>query len=191
VGCPVDVSGLENIPKQGGLCVVSNHLGIFDIVLHIAYLGRPIGFIAKKELSLVPIINIWIILIGGLFIDRGNRKQSLRCIEKAVQHIEDGGSMLIFPEGTRSRDRGLLPFKPGSFRLATQTSAPILPAAITGSYDVFERNMRVERAPVTLRYGEPIASDQKSGDGRRTELAEQIRAIIAQMLPANSESNKS
>jgi 1-acyl-sn-glycerol-3-phosphate acyltransferase len=107
IGCDLTVSGRENIPRSGGVCFVSNHVGIFDIALLLAYCGRPIGFVAKKELMLIPLFNVWITLIGGLYIDRGNLRKAHRTIEKGVARIKAGGGMIIFPEGHRSRDRGL------------------------------------------------------------------------------------
>ncbi|MDR0465588.1 MAG: 1-acyl-sn-glycerol-3-phosphate acyltransferase, partial [Treponema sp.] len=135
-GCTLTVKGRENIPKKGGVCFVSNHDGYFDIVLLLAFCGRPFGFIAKKELLFIPFLNVWIYLLGGLFIDRGNIRKAVRTINKGVQRIKSGGGMVIFPEGHRAKGRGLLPFHPGSLKLATAAEAPIVPVAIEGSYEV-------------------------------------------------------
>ncbi|MCL2880357.1 MAG: 1-acyl-sn-glycerol-3-phosphate acyltransferase, partial [Treponema sp.] len=117
-GCRMTVNGRENIPKKGGLCFVSNHGSIFDIVLILAYAGRPLGFIAKRELIYIPLINIWIPLLGGLYIDRDNLRKGLKTIKRGISNIESGGVMVVFPEGHRSRGQGLLPFRPGSLKLA-------------------------------------------------------------------------
>ncbi|MDR1909415.1 MAG: 1-acyl-sn-glycerol-3-phosphate acyltransferase, partial [Spirochaetaceae bacterium] len=122
-GCTFTVSGREHIPPQGGICLVSNHGSILDIVLLLATVGRPIGFIAKKELVFIPLINIWILLLGGLFLDRKNVRRAVRTIKTGVARIRNGGAMIIFPEGHRSRGQGLLPFHQGSFKLATQSEA--------------------------------------------------------------------
>jgi 1-acyl-sn-glycerol-3-phosphate acyltransferase len=184
IGCHLTVKGQEHIPKSGGLCVVSNHGSIVDILLILALLGRPIGFIAKKELALIPFLNIWIFMIGGLFIDRKNIRKALRTINNGVQQLKRGSAMLIFPEGTRSRGRGLLPFKSGSFRLATQSGVPILPVAITGSYDVFEKNYRAVAADISVTFAPPISNACQ--DDRRKDISNQTRKVIAAMLEAQS-----
>ncbi|MDR2537022.1 MAG: 1-acyl-sn-glycerol-3-phosphate acyltransferase [Treponema sp.] len=184
IGCRLTVRGQEHIPKTGGLCFVSNHASIFDILLILALVGRPVGFIAKKELALIPFLNIWIFLIGGLFIDRKNIRKAIRTINSGVQRIKRGSAMLIFPEGTRSRGHGLLPFKSGSFRLATQAGAPILPVAITGSYDVFEKNHRAVAADVSVTFAPPISANVQ-GD-KRKEISDQAYEIISKLLEAQS-----
>jgi 1-acyl-sn-glycerol-3-phosphate acyltransferase len=172
------VRGLENIPRSGGVCFVANHQGIFDIVLLLAYAGRPFGFIAKKELALVPFMNCWILVLGGLFIDRRNPRKALKTIAAGVKHIERGGAMLIFPEGTRSRGRGLLPFRAGAFKLASKARSPIVPVAITGSYEYFEKEMRVTLCPVSVSFGKPIEWSEEA----RTQTAENARTAISELL---------
>jgi 1-acyl-sn-glycerol-3-phosphate acyltransferase len=177
-GCTLTVTGQENIPRTGGFCIVSNHGSIFDILAHLAYVDRPFGFIAKKELLFIPFLNIWIFLLGGLFIDRKNIRKAVRTINKGVEHIKAGGAMIIFPEGHRSRDQGLLPFHPGSLKLATQAGALIIPAAIAGSYGVYERTGLIQAVPVKLTYGAPINTAESPPADRKQVLADRIRAVI-------------
>ena len=181
-GCTLTVEGLENIPPTGSICFVSNHVGIFDVVLALANIGRPFGFIAKKELSFVPFLNLWILMLGGLFIDRGSIRKALKTINHGIDKIRRGGSMLVFPEGTRSKGRGLLPFRSGAIRLATHSLATIVPIAITGSYDVFERHYRVHAVPVRLVFCPPINPNDMSADERRHQLAGRVQSIIQEVL---------
>jgi len=181
-GCNVEVEGREHIPRHGGVCFASNHQGPFDIVLTLAYAGRPFGFIAKKELLFLPFINIWISILGGLFIDRKNIRSALKTIHRGIEKIQNGGSMLIFPEGTRSKGRGLLPFKSGAIKLATHSLAPIIPIAITGSYEVFEKNYRVNAVPVRVVFCPPIITADMSREDRRNKLADQVRSCIEAAL---------
>jgi 1-acyl-sn-glycerol-3-phosphate acyltransferase len=182
IGCKVTVKGREGIPSQGGICFVSNHGSIFDVVLILAYAGRPFGFVAKKELAFIPFLNLWIYLLGGSFIDRKNIRKAVKTIDRGIRRIKDGGAMIIFPEGHRSRDRGLLPFHPGSLKLATKAEAPIVPVAISGSYNVFERNYRVAAAPVEISFGPPIPTENLPPEDRKQALAERTREVIAAML---------
>ena len=181
-GSTLEVIGWENIPSEGGVCFVSNHVGIVDIILALAYIGQPFGFIAKKELLLVPFFNMWIYILGGLFIDRKNIRKAIKTINRGIQKIQNGGSMLIFPEGTRSKGRGLLPFKSGAIKLATNSLAPIVPMAITGSYDVFEIDGRVHAAPLRLVFCPPIYTADMSPDDRRHRLADHVRSVIEEAL---------
>jgi 1-acyl-sn-glycerol-3-phosphate acyltransferase len=89
-GCQITVIGRENIPHSGGVCFVSNHGSIFDIVLLLAYAGRPFGIVAKKELILIPFLNIWISILGGLFIDRKNVRKEIRTINAGVEKNRGG-----------------------------------------------------------------------------------------------------
>jgi 1-acyl-sn-glycerol-3-phosphate acyltransferase len=185
VGCKVTVSGRENIPREGGVCFVSNHGSIFDILLVLAYIGRPFGFIAKKELSYVPFLNMWISLLGGFFIDRGNPRKALKTIESGVARIRAGKAMIIFPEGHRSRGHGLLPFHPGSLKLATRADAPIVPMAISGSYDVFERNHRVQSVPISVTFCKPINTADLKGGDRKQVLSDTVYGVIKDALEAS------
>ncbi|GHT95424.1 1-acyl-sn-glycerol-3-phosphate acyltransferase [Spirochaetia bacterium] len=181
-GCTLTVEGRENIPKKGGVCFVSNHESIFDIVLLLALIPRLVGFIAKKELMMIPFLNIWILLLGGLSIDRGNPRKAVATIRNGANHIRNGAGIMIFPEGHRSKGRGLLPFHAGSFKLATLSGAPIVPVAIRGSYEVFEKTYRVVPGPIRVVFGKPIPTEGLPPDERRTELSEQVRTIIAEAL---------
>jgi 1-acyl-sn-glycerol-3-phosphate acyltransferase len=182
IGCPVTVTGREFIPRKGGVCFVSNHGSIFDIVLHLAYFGRPFGFVAKKELIYIPLLNMWIALLGGLFIDRKNIRRAVRTINKGISRIKAGGAMIIFPEGRRSRGQGLLPFHPGSLKLATQAEAPIIPVAVSGTYDIFERNYRVNPVPVAIHFCEPIPTAGLPPEDRKKALADQVYGVIKEKL---------
>ncbi|MDR0322187.1 MAG: 1-acyl-sn-glycerol-3-phosphate acyltransferase [Treponema sp.] len=181
-GSTITVKGRENIPKKGGVCFVSNHGGFFDIVVFLAYCGRPFGFIAKKELLFVPFLNIWIYMLGGLFIDRKNVRKAIRTINKGIQRIKAGGGMIIFPEGHRSKEKKLLPFHPGSLKLATQAEAPIVPVAIEGSYDVFEKNNRVVGADVKIAFLPLIDTASLPTEDRKQILCDRIYSAIKEEL---------
>jgi 1-acyl-sn-glycerol-3-phosphate acyltransferase len=181
-GCTVTVSGTENIPRRGGVCFVSNHGSVFDIVLLMRYTGRSIGFVAKKELGLIPLLNLWIFVLGGLFIDRKNIRKALKTINKGVARIKAGAAMLIFPEGHRSRGQGLLPFHPGSLKLATQSEAIIVPVAITGSHDVFEKNYRVNPVPLRIVFCPLINTADIPVTDRKQTLSDQIYGVIKAAL---------
>lgn len=135
----VNVSGRENVPENGPCVFISNHEGYGDIVvLFEALEGRQIGFIAKDSLENVPYFGKWIKAIRGVFIKRGNTREALKSIQDGVDTLKQGFSLVIFPEGTRSRGPRMGEFKAGSFKLATKAKVPIVPITINGSYDLFE-----------------------------------------------------
>jgi len=181
-GCTVNVSGRENIPKKGGVCFVCNHDGFFDILILLAYIGRPVSFIAKKELALMPLLNLWIFLLGGLFIDRKAVRKASRTIMKGINSIKAGGGMIVFPEGHRSKGRGLLPFHPGALKLATQAEAPIVPVALSGSYDVYEKNNRVVSASLKVIFCEQINTAGIPSADRKIVLSDKVFSVIKETL---------
>ena len=186
IGCKMTVVGRENVPREGGICFVSNHASIVDILMLLGYAGRPFGFIAKKELMRIPVLNMWISVLGGLFIDRKNPRKALETINAGVKRIKAGGGMIIFPEGSRSRGRGLLPFRPGSFKLATQSEAVIVPVALAGTYDVFEKTYRANPCPVRITFCEPIDVADIPAEDRKMVLSDRIREVIGNALEEGS-----
>jgi 1-acyl-sn-glycerol-3-phosphate acyltransferase len=183
-GCPFTVNGAENIPARGGFCLVGNHNGIFDILLLLAAVGRPFGFIAKKELAFIPLLNLWILLLGGIFIDRKNIRKAVGAINKGIKRIKNGGAMVVFPEGTRGKGE-LLPFKSGALKLATKAGAPIVPLAMTGTYEVFEKDRRFRRGPVSVTFAPPVATEKIPVEEKRGALTDHIYAVIKDLLEKN------
>ena len=182
VRCKLTITGMENVPKKGGLCFVSNHGSIFDVLLVLVAAGRPFGFIAKKELLYVPFINMWISMLGGYFIDRKNLRKSFKTINKGINRIKTGEAMIVFPEGSRSRGQGLLPFRAGSLKLATQAQAPIIPIAIKNSYDVFEKNYRIRPSIVNVTVCKPIYTAVLPVTDRTHILSDKVYQQIKEAL---------
>ena len=147
-GSRVEVVGLENVPKDMAFCLMANHQSTLDIPLVIGFIPRVVGFIAKKELKMMPIINVWMKAIHCVFIDRKNARQSLKSLDKALERIHSGDSLVIFPEGTRSKKKEMNPFKTGNMRMVIRNKAPILPVTIDGSYQILRESNRVHRAHV-------------------------------------------
>lgn len=181
-GSKVTVIGRENIPKTGGVCLVSNHGSIFDIVLNLAYVGRPFGFIAKKELLFIPFLDAWIAILGGLFIDRKDLRKGLETIKQGAQRLKNGGGILIFPEGHRTRTGEMLPFRAGSLRLATQSGVPIIPVAISNSYEFFEKHFRINPVPMRIEYCAPVYIENLPPENRKLVLSDMIHDTIQAAL---------
>ena len=136
---------------------VANHLSTVDIWALFIALPVNIRFIAKKQLGQIPIFG-WAMAAGRfIFIDRQNPAAARRSIERAAERIRSGSSVAVFPEGTRSRDGLLAPFKKGGFHLAMSAGVPVVPIAITGAGHVMPPgHLLVRPGPVLIDVGEPI-----------------------------------
>lgn len=181
-GAEVTVIGAENVPPDRAVLFVSNHQGNFDIPILLGYVNKPKAFIAKIEMLKMPIIRNWMRQMNCVFMDRHNLRQSLRVMNEAGEYIKKGYSMVVFPEGTRSKGKTMGEFKAGSLRIATKANVPIVPVTIKGSYKLMEQNGSIIKpAEVEVVISEPIetyglTNEQISG------LHEKIRTIIASKL---------
>ncbi|MDO5331605.1 MAG: lysophospholipid acyltransferase family protein [Bacillota bacterium] len=177
-GCDYEIIGAENIPKEPAL-FVGNHQGVLDVIMILFALNGPKIIMAKKEAKNVPIAHLWMTLLRCIFIDRKNMRNALKCIEEAEDQLSHGQSVLIFPEGTRSRGPEMNPFKHGAFKAAIKTNVPIVPFAIDGSYKVFEDNMRLVKSKVKFSILKPIMPLEGE---TATKLSIRVQDIIGQEL---------
>ncbi|WP_425806277.1 lysophospholipid acyltransferase family protein [Desulfitobacterium sp. Sab5] len=181
-GVTVSVTGQEKIAGQSPVLFVSNHQGNFDIPILLGHIDQPKAFIAKIELLKLPMIRTWMKHMKCVFIDRTNARQSLKVINQAADYLKEGYSMVIFPEGTRSKSRNLGEFKAGSLKLAAKAGVPIVPIAIDGSYKIMEQNgFRIKPAHVKITVFDPIATVGLSKE-ETAKLPEKVRGIIQQAL---------
>ena len=121
---------------------ISNHRSIFDLIVSYIIIDKPICFIAKIELSKIPLFSLWMKNIGCLFLDRNDIRQGMQVVLNAIEQIKSGNSVFICPEGTRNKSDDkydLLEFKEGSFSIAKKTDCRIVPIAILYKKDVFEK----------------------------------------------------
>ncbi|WP_226676908.1 lysophospholipid acyltransferase family protein [Mesobacillus jeotgali] len=182
-GSQVEVEGLHNIP-EGPVLFASNHEGNFDIPVLIGAIEKPFGFISKIEVKKVPFLSAWMEAIDCVFIDRKNRDKAAGSIMSGVELLKKGNSLVIFPEGTRSKGGPVGLFKAGGFRLAKDSGVPIVPISIQGTADVFEKNGRlVKPAKIKVIISPPVYSRQYK-DKELISLAEEIRDTIIQSRKA-------
>jgi 1-acyl-sn-glycerol-3-phosphate acyltransferase len=160
VGGRVSVTGVERVPETGPVLYVANHQGALDIPLLMGYLPGSPAFLAKRELFSIPFMAYWMRQLQCVGVDRTNARAALAQIEAAAENVRGGRRMVLFPEGTRSRDPDgrMGPFKRGSLKLAVQAGAVVVPVTVEGSRFL----LAAERPPdftgeVRLILGEPIA----------------------------------
>lgn len=162
-GVKVRVEGMEHMPQEGPIVIVSNHQGIFDIPALQGHLPIQFRWIAKKSLFKIPVIGWSMTFAGHIPIDRENIKNALRSMDSAAKKIRSGTSVLIFPEGTRSKSSDLLPFKRGGFHLAAKSGVPILPVALKGTQNIMHSGNPVIRPEVvTIAIGPLIHHEGKN-----------------------------
>ena len=160
-GVKVEVYGHEKVPKDEAVLYVGNHRGIFDVVATYPQCENLTGYIAKDSVRKVPGLNLWMKRLYCLFMVREDVKQSLKVILTAIDQINQGISICVFPEGTRNKDREhplkLLPFKEGTFKIAQKTGCKIVPMGIIGSDEIFENHKPwIKKGKITIVYGDPI-----------------------------------
>lgn len=175
------VKGKENIPEDEAVIYVPNHQGLFDMPALILNTPTPCGFIAKIELKKVPIVRTWMWLLDCVFIDRQNKREARVAIKESIELINKGRSMVIFPEGTRSRDGVPLPFKSGVMMIAKETKAKIVPVVLEGIIDRFEGTGNITPGTVTVTFLPAIETENLSRDEMKA-LPDEIRQKIVTVL---------
>ena len=184
-GARVTEKGRDRLPKGETALYVANHRSIFDVVLLDGRMPVPTAIIAKKEMKAVPILNWWMMLKHCKFLDRSDIKQNLKIVLECIEEAKNGQTILIFPEGTRSKgdsELDMLEFKEGSMKIALKSGVKIVPVAIHGTRDILEKHFPIiKSADVTITYGEPI--DPKSMDKEQQKhLGALCREKILEML---------
>lgn len=163
----LDIINPENIPTEGPVTYIANHESYADVFALMNAIPHQIGFIAKEDFRKIPFFSTWLERARSLFITRGDARASLKVINKGVEYLKDGFSMVIFPEGTRSHSSAVAPFKAGAFKLATKAKVPIIPVSIEGGYHCFEEEGRFKKGvTIHLMFHEAI----QTADLSREEL---------------------
>jgi len=181
------IIGIENLKSSSPVILMSNHQGYFDIFAYLAYLPIQFRWLAKESLFKIPFLGWGMRRAGYISIDRSSLKKGYRSLNEAAEKIKSGKNVLIFPEGTRSKDGKLLPFKVGGFTLAIKAKVNIIPMAITGSYKIMPKNrFTVKPGKIIIRIGEPIDISEISIKEKET-LMNKVREKIEGLLKKNEE----
>ena len=176
------VIGVENIP-DGPVVFVSNHQGYADIPVYgAAVTMKQIGFVAKTSLGKIPVFGEWIRDIRSVFIERDDPRASLKTIEEGIGLLNRGFSLVIFPEGTRSKGSHMGEFKKGSLRLATKPGVPVVPVTLNGTYHVFEEKGYVQPGASVTFYIHPVIETKELSKAEANNLAEKVEEIVKTKL---------
>ena len=185
--CRYEVKGLEHLQQGQSYVLVANHASIYDVFAIYGWIGRPFKWIMKKELRSLPFIGKACEEAGFIYINQKGGKQAVSSIAEAEEKIKGGVSVIVFPEGSRTRNGEVGPFKRGAFEIARSMHLPVVPISLSGCYQVMPRNAfyplphrikMVIHPPVTF---EPATPEEE----RR--LIAQIREIVISGIDNDSD----
>jgi 1-acyl-sn-glycerol-3-phosphate acyltransferase len=179
-GIKVNVRGVEHLERTRHYIYVSNHASMFDIPAVMVGIPDDIRFVLKKELTRVPIWG-WALKYGYyISIDRGRARDAAKSLEEAVERMRTGASVILFAEGTRTRDGKLQPFKRGAFSLAARSGVPIVPVAINNTFAILPKgSIRARPADITMVLEKPIPTEGVEGREAEVSLMLEVREAIA------------
>lgn len=188
-GVKLTVIGEENVPRDEPVLYIGNHRSFFDVVVTYARCPGLTGYIAKDGVNKVPIFRIWMKRLHCIFLKRDDMKEGLKVILKAIEYVKSGISICIFPEGTRNKDRdnptSLLPFKEGSFKIASKTGCKIVPMALIGTADILENHFPwIHSADIKLIYGEPIDVSALDKDQQK-HVGAYCQTVVDELIRSN------
>jgi len=174
----VRVEGLENVKGRGPYIFMSNHQGSYDIFALLGYLPFQFKWLAKKELFSIPILGWAMTAAGYISIDREGTRKTVEAMKQAARKIQDGMSVVIFPEGSRTPDGSIQPFRKGGFTLAIRSQVPIVPISINGSREIMSKDrLTASSGEIRVRIGPPIETHDYSVKSRNA-LMEKVRETI-------------
>lgn len=174
----MSVKGLSNINPSAPYIYMPNHQSNFDIPVLLGHLTVQFRWLAKVELFKIPIFGRAMRKAGYISIDRNNRASAIKSLNVAANKIKNGVSVLIFPEGTRSRDGKIRPFKKGGFVMAIESGVPIVPVVITGTRSIMAKGkFRVNAGHVNMVIHKPIDTSAYTRETKEA-LMESVRRVI-------------
>lgn len=177
----IDVEGAENIPQEGAVVLVANHVSQWDPLVLGGLVKRAIHFMAKEEVFSIPLLGKLVPYLGAFPVKRG--KADRNALKMAAKYLQEGEILGLFPEGTRSKGGSLLPFQPGAALFALRSSAPIVPVGLIGTKTTFPLTLR---GRIKVIIGEPlIYPELYSGKIREedlTRVTEDVKGRIEEIL---------
>ena len=190
-GVTVTGEGTEHVSRTEAQIVVANHQSWFDILAIFLVTPVEVRFVAKKELFAIPFFGQVLQALGHVRLDRTNLKQAITAYEIAAKYIKERRlSILVFPEGTRSRTGLLQPFKSGPFVLALEAGAPVVPAYVAGTFGILPKgSIRVRPHAVQVMFGEAIPTAGLTLENREA-LRDRARAAVAQLRAASVDASR-
>ena len=182
----VRVEGLENIPPS--VCIfAANHISNVDPIAFVPAIPRRVSVLLKSELFRIPILSTAMRLAKFVPVDRADKEAAVASVNVALGVLKEGLSLAVYPEGTRSPDGRLRPFKKGTFALAIEAGVPIVPVSISGAQHLMRKGEWTMRpGEIVVRFGPPVDASQYRME-RRMELLERVEELVAAGLPEDQQ----
>ncbi|MBU0674013.1 MAG: 1-acyl-sn-glycerol-3-phosphate acyltransferase [Proteobacteria bacterium] len=181
-GVPVRVEGYENLGPGKSYIFAANHLSQFDIVVLSGFFEYDLRWLAKKELFKIPLFGRAMLRADYISVDRSHGRAAMKSLVAAARRIAGGASVIIFPEGTRSPDGKLQPFKAGAMHLAMQSGVDLVPVAIIGTHEILPKGKFFARpGPVLIRVGQPLIT-ASFNPKQKGELAERLHDEVERLI---------
>jgi 1-acyl-sn-glycerol-3-phosphate acyltransferase len=178
----VEVKGAEHVNRDLPCIYMSNHQSYFDIFVLLVGLPVDFKFIMKKSLMKIPLMGTTMRRAGYLSVDRKDIKKAIISMDAAAEKIRNGASILVFPEGTRSKDGHIQDFKKGGFHTALKAGCDIIPIAILNSRDIVPKgSLRIKKGTIKMSIGRPIPVKDYSKGNINDLITRTREAIISQM----------
>ncbi len=178
----VFVRGLEHIDPRVPYVYMANHQSMFDILVLLGYLPIQFRWLAKRELFQIPVFGYSMARVGYISIDRSNRKAAHKSLQRAAEKIAQGVSVVIFPEGSRSADGQVQPFKMGGFHLAMRSRRPIIPVVIYGTFQVMPKGrLRIRPGRIIVHIHRPVDTASHNSKTKHI-LTQSVYSIMKQDL---------
>ncbi|MGB6265769.1 MAG: lysophospholipid acyltransferase family protein [Candidatus Acidiferrales bacterium] len=185
-GIRVRVEGLANIPPA--TCIfASNHASNIDPIALVPAVPRRVALLAKKQVFRIPILATALLQAHFVPVDREDREAAAASVDRAVKYLSEGLSFCVYPEGTRSRDGRVKPFKRGTFVMAIQAGVPVVPVSLAGTQNLMRKgSWFIQPGEIVVRFGPAVDSRAYSLD-RRSELLARVHEIVAAGLPPDQQ----
>lgn len=172
------VTGKEFLDPTANYLYMGNHRSLLDTPVLMIMVKRPLSFVSKMEMAKVPILKQWMQLLNCLFLDRDDNRKALKTILRGIEQLSEGDNIAIFPQGTRSEGQDFLPFKAGSFKLATKSETAIVPVTIYGTDEMLENNVfNVKPGKIYVHFHQPIETKGMTM-AQQKELASLVESMI-------------
>lgn len=181
----VQVRGHDNVPPDRSCVFVANHQGAYDIFAIYGWLGHNFKWMMKKSLEKIPLVGYACLRAGHIYVDKSSPTAIRHTMQTAEQRLAGGMSVVVFPEGTRTKTGKLGRFRRGAYMLATEFGLPVVPITIDGSYDVMPRGAVLPRPGKIILTIHPAIHPDAGGAHNLETLIDESRAAIASSLPAD------
>lgn len=182
----VRIEGYENIPS--GVCIfAANHISTIDPLAFIPGIPRRVAILVKKELFRVPFLGASMSLADFVAVDRSDREAAAASVDLAVEHLKHGRSFAVYPEGTRSPDGRLRPFKKGTFVMAIQAGVPVVPVSIANAQKIMPKgDWKIHGGEILVRFGPPVNAADYTLE-QRGDLLDRVHSLVAAGLPPDQQ----